>query len=149
MRTVSAKEQESSNSPQSFQTLVGLTTDWHLGRADTCSNSYWCVVEVYPAGGVKDHGGKTLPTEVPTPVSSPFLHRVESHATLVMHSDSYQDAIDGRRGKWISEEWHLYNADWHFNLELIRSNEILAKDGFCILQFEIWETTKYSGMDVV
>ena len=47
-----------------------------------------------------------------------------------MHSDSYQDAIDGRRGKWISEEWHLYNADQHLNLELIRSNEILAKDGF-------------------
>ena len=43
----------------------------------------------------------------------------------------------------------MYNADWHFNLELIRSNVILAKDGFCILQFEIWETKKYRGMDVV
>ena len=29
---------------------TGQANNWHLGRTDPCSNSYWCVVD----GGVKD-----------------------------------------------------------------------------------------------
>ena len=93
------KKQESSNSPQSFQTLVGLTTDWHLGRADTCSNSYWCVVVVYPAGGaggVKDHGGKTLPTEVP-PVSYSSANRARDNRHAFKFSKTPR-SVEGKVG---------------------------------------------------
>ena len=93
------KNRKAQTPPQSFQTLARLTTDWHLGRADTCSNSYWCVVEVYPAGGaggVKDHGGKTLPTEVP-PVSYSSANRARDNRHAFKFSKTSR-SVEGKVG---------------------------------------------------